>query len=310
MIVGSVCGVTKPRVSLATCRSLPDLDAEDAPLVDALAERGVEARPVIWDDPDVDWDEAGLVVVRSTRDYALRRDEFVAWARSVPRILNPADVLEWNTDKHYLEDLRARGVPVIPTLWFEPNAGLTKRQLHTRFPSSDEFVIKPAVGGGATDSGRYTSNEAESRRLAIHHAWRILNEGRTVMVQRYQPSVDTLGERSLVFVDGEFVYALHKAAMLHGPSAGPEEEHIERIDRIVPTDAELAVAERVREAVHGYIVERTGQDEQLLYARIDLIADDEGRPTVMEIALTEPALFFSYYDGALDAFAEAISRRV
>lgn len=301
---------TKPRVSLVTCRSIPNLDDEDAPLVDALAARGIDARAVIWDDPSVDWAEAGLVVLRSPRDYAQRREEFVAWARSVPRLLNPADVVDWNTDKHYLEDLRERGVPVLKTLWLEPGTGLNKRRIHTRFPASAEFVIKPAISGGAHDTGRYTANDTASRMLAIEHAVRLLEEGRSVMVQRYQPSVDVLGERSLVFVEGEFLYALHKEAMLHGPSQGPEETHIERIDTIVANDAELAAAERVREAVHAVIVERTGQDQVLLYARVDLVNDDEGRPTVMEVGLTDPSLHFSHYPGALETFANAIAQRV
>lgn len=301
---------TKPRVSLVTCRSLPTLDAEDAPLVAALADRGIDARVVIWDNPGVNWGEAGLVVLRSPRDYANQREDFLAWARSVPRLLNPAEVVEWNTDKHYLEDLRRRGVPVLATLWLEPDAGLGKRKLHTRFPSSAEFVIKPAVGGGAHDSGRYTANEADSRLLAIEHAMRLLGEGRSAMVQRYQPSVDTLGERSLVFVDGSFVYAVHKAAVLHGPSMGPEEQHVERITSIVASNDELAVAEKVRAAVRAIMVERTGEEPRLLFERVDLVTDETGKPAVMEVGLTDSSLHFSHHPGALDLFADAVARRV
>ncbi len=298
-----------PRVSLVTCQALPDLDEEDRPLLAALAARGVDAKVAIWDDPSVDWGQAGLCVLRSPRDYARRREEFVAWARSVPRLLNPAEVVDWNTDKHYLEDLRRRGVPVLATLWLEPEAGLTKRQLHTRFPSSAEFVIKPAVGGGAQNSGRYTANEAESRRLAIEHAARLLADGSSAMVQRYQPSVDTLGERSLVFVDGEYIYALHKAAVLHGPATGPEERHIERIDSIIASDEELAVAERVLLAVRDLMRERT-DDDRALFLRVDLVTDVAGRPAVMEVGLTDSSLHFSHHPGALEVFADAIVRRL
>lgn len=293
-----------------TCASIPDLDPEDAPLVGALAERGVEAFPAVWDDPEMDWSTVDLAVLRSPRDYAPRREEFVAWARSVPRLLNPAAVVAWNTDKHYLEDLRDKGLPILATQWFEPESRLTKQRIHTRFPASAEFVIKPAVSGGARDSGRYTANEADSRRLAILHASRLLAEGRAVMIQRYQPSVDVIGERSLIFIEGEFVYAVHKAAMLHGPSHGPEEEHIERIDRVIASDAELDAAERVHEVLHSLLTEQFGSAESLLYSRIDLVNDEEGNPTVMEVALTDPSLHFSHYPGALETFAVAIAQRV
>ncbi len=70
--------------------------------------------------PAVDWGSYDLVVIRSTWDYAPRRDDFAAWAASVPRLANPADVVAWNTDKTYLRELAAAGVPVVPTAWLAP----------------------------------------------------------------------------------------------------------------------------------------------------------------------------------------------
>src|SRR5437879_5387399 len=101
-------------VIFATCAELPDGD-EDAPFLDAaLASVGVPARWQSWTDDDADW-SAGLVVLRSTWDYAARRGEFLAWARSVPRLVNPYDLVEWNTDKAYLVELSDAGVPTVPT---------------------------------------------------------------------------------------------------------------------------------------------------------------------------------------------------
>jgi hypothetical protein len=60
----------------------------------------------------VDWSTFDLVVVRSTWDYPDRREAFLAWAESLPHVLNPPEVLRWNTDKRYLEEL---SVDVIPT---------------------------------------------------------------------------------------------------------------------------------------------------------------------------------------------------
>src|SRR5690606_21134128 len=78
------------RVALATCAVLPRLDPDDAPLVGALAARGIEASPVVWDDASVDWSGFDTVIVRSTWDCTARRDEFVAWAQRVPRLVNTA----------------------------------------------------------------------------------------------------------------------------------------------------------------------------------------------------------------------------
>ena len=96
-------------VAIATCAGEAVDEHDSSLLTAALATRGIDARLVAWDAPGIDWDDHDLVVVRSTWDYTERLEEFVAWARSVPRLANPAEVLVWNTDKHYLADLAAAG---------------------------------------------------------------------------------------------------------------------------------------------------------------------------------------------------------
>ena len=113
-----------PRIALATCRDLPAGDEDSPLLLAACASAGLDAEWRVWDDPVVDWASYDLVVIRSTWDYVPRRDDFAAWAASVPRLANPADVVGWNTDKSYLANLEAAGVPVVPTRWLEPGAAV------------------------------------------------------------------------------------------------------------------------------------------------------------------------------------------
>src|ERR1700737_1923989 len=80
-------------IALATCSRLPALDDDEAMVIPALAAMGVSAVPEVWDDPAVRWPDHRLVVVRSTWDYAERRDAFLRWAAGVPRVLNQAPVL-------------------------------------------------------------------------------------------------------------------------------------------------------------------------------------------------------------------------
>ena len=108
-----------PRLALATCAALPALDPDSATLLGPLEALDVHVTVAAWDDPAVDWAAFDLVVVRSTWDYTLDRTAFLAWAAAVPRLLNPLPVLTWNTDKHYLRDLAAAGVPVVPTAFVE-----------------------------------------------------------------------------------------------------------------------------------------------------------------------------------------------
>lgn len=291
------------RVALVTCAALPDLDPDDRPLPALLARHGVDARPVVWDDPEVDWAGYDLAVLRSPWDYPARRAEFLAWAGTVPRLIHPAHLVSWNTDKRYLVDLDMLGVPVVPTTWVGPEDGWEP-------PESGQWVVKPAVGAGSRDAGRYQLSDPEQRAAAVAHVARLRATGRLVMVQPYLTAVDGYGETGLVFLADPrqgglgYSHAIRKGPMLTGPD--PADRGLYRPERIVPrqpTAAELATARRVLAAVPG------GPD-QLLYARVDLIPGPDGRPVLVELEITEPSLFLRHGSGAAARFAAAIAARV
>lgn len=301
------------RIALATCSDLPDLDVDDVPLLDALRARGATAQPAVWDDESVDWASFDLVVVRSTWDYAKQPEAFLAWAarvESVTTLANPLSVIRWNADKHYLRELEAAGVAVVPTIWLEPDPRLNGRALHTRFPALGEIVIKPAVSAGSVDTGRYTAIDAGSRGLAIQHARRLLGDDRSVMVQRYVTSVDTHGERAHVFIGGEYSHSVLKEAMLDGPDAGQELYKKEQMNPITASAAEVEMArEVIATACRTFTPDGGCDPAQFLYARVDVVSDDHGAPLLMELELVEPSLFTSLAEGARDRFADAIMAR-
>ena len=266
------------QVALAGCSGYAD---PDAPLLlDALGRIGVAAESAAWDAP-VDWSAYDLVVVRSTWDYVGRREEFLSWADTVPRLANPASVLRWNTDKRYLARLAAAGVPVVPTTYVD--GGFT--------PPVGEYVVKPTVSAGAADTARYGPDDGGA---AADHVARLLADGREVMVQPYLPSVETRQETSVLYLGGEFSHGARKGRVLTGTAAlSPEQWDLGARE---PSAAELALAEQVLAAV----------DEPLLYARVDMLEGDDG-PVLLELELTEPFLFLGYDEGAADRFAAAIA---
>ena len=306
------------RIALATCAALPELDPDDTPLLAALAERGAEARAVVWDDPEVDWAGYDMVVIRSTWDYAQRRTEFLAWAErvsQVTKLANPLPVIRWNTDKHYLHELDQAGIAIVPTMWLEPERHLSSRALHTRFPANGDLVIKTAVSAGSRDTGRYTAIDAGSRGLAIQHAKRLLESERTVMVQRYLTSVDTEGEHAHVFFAGEYSHSILKGAMLDGPEVAIDGIYKEeRISPVTATEAEIEAARTVVRTArtlltassHGVEVD----SEKFLYHRVDFVKDDDGNPVLMELEMVEPSLFFEHCEGSVERFADVIISRV
>lgn len=282
------------RVALATCSFFPDGDADDAGLPDAI---GGEVEFAVWDDPAVDWDAYDLVVIRSTWDYQGRRDAYLAWAEGLgDRLVNPYDVIAWNTDKRYVRELAEAGLPVVPTTLVAPGEAFAT-------PGLDDYVVKPTVSAGSRDTARFTASDADTARAAALVAG-IHASGRTAMVQPYVASVDARGETATLFFDGAFSHAIHKGPLLeHGVDPTTEVFLAETIEPREASAAERDVAERVL----AYAAERFGP---LAYARIDLVQDDSGDPIVLELELTEPSLFFAGDPGRLSQFGAAIRRRL
>jgi glutathione synthase/RimK-type ligase-like ATP-grasp enzyme len=275
-------GPSRPlRVALATCAEVPDGD-EDAPaLIGALAARGVEASPAVWDDPGTDWAGFDLVVIRSTWDYPDRRADFLGWAESLPHVLNSASVLRWNTDKRYLDSIPG----TISSEFLDPGA---------RFIAPEKpFVVKPSVGAGSIGAARY--EVADER--AHEHVRRLHDAGKTVMVQPYLDAVDREGETALLYVGGVLSHAVRKAALLSTSGEPGEGLYVEeQITAAQPSPDELKLAERALAAVPF-------DGDELLYARVDLLPG----PVILEVELTEPSLFLGYGVGAAERFAEAIT---
>ena len=88
--------------------------------------------------------------------------EFSAWLEataSKTTLLN-ARILEWNLDKHYLQDLGAEGIGVVPTVYLSQGSTLSMTEVMAR-RHWDDVVVKPAIAGGAYDTYRVTKPETK-----------------------------------------------------------------------------------------------------------------------------------------------------
>lgn len=276
-------------VTLVTCRPLPEPDPDEAPLLSALTQAGLEVRLCAWDDESVEWSTSAVTVIRSTWDYHRRRDAFIDWAREVDGVsllLNPPTVVEWNSHKSYLLTLPLRGVPVVPTVLVEQGTTISLEQI-SRAEEWPRLVIKPAVSAGS-----YETHAMEEENLD-ESTFRRLVDAEDVLVQPYIESVDHHGERSLIFIDGECTHCIRKH-----PRFAEDDERVTGPHE--PTADELTVARSALQAV----------SKNLLYARVDLVENADEQPVVAELELIEPSLFFRFSDTALQRFTESIIRRV
>jgi glutathione synthase/RimK-type ligase-like ATP-grasp enzyme len=276
------------QIALATMSGETHGDAESHLLIAALAERGVRAELVPWDE-ERDWSQVPLVVSRSPWDYFDRHAEFVAWVRetgAATRFVNHPELLAWNTHKGYLAELEGAGVPVVPTTMVAGGAS-TEEQAAALAGSGGRVVIKPAVSGGARGTILTDAPSDEAR----DHLAALVADGEA-LVQPYLPEVEQ-GEVSLLLFGGELSHALRKV-----PAGGDfrvQEMHGGHIVDHEPAPAELDVARRVLDAI----------PHPATYARIDLVTTDAG-PLLMEAELVEPELFLGRDPEAPGRYADVL----
>jgi len=283
-------------VALATCAELSLLTPDDQVLLAALRRRGLRADPVVWSDLEFEWSRARLCVIRSTWDYMTRLEEYLAWAEQVAKVAplwNPYQVIHWNTHKSYLEELAGRGVRVVPTVWLERGAGIDLEALLIEQSWSD-VVIKPAVSATARETIRLASTGLTA---AQAHLDRLLAV-EDMLIQPFLRRVESEGELSLQFIEGEFTHAVRKR-----PVPGDyrvQDEFGGSMDPAAPSADELQFAAGALQAA----------GLETLYARVDVMRDDDDALCLSELELVEPMLYFRQHPPAAERLADAILRRL
>ncbi len=267
---------------------------EDALIRAGLQRRGLSSIRVDWARTDFDWGSVRCAVFRTTWDYFERPSEFSAWldrAAAQTQLINPCAQVRWNMDKHYLLDLDRRGIRTVPHHFIERGSRVSLGGLMGELGWS-EIVLKPAISGAARHTYRVSRRNAPDHDLVLAE----LLERECMLVQPFQREIVESGELTLVVLGGKVTHAVQKIAKAgdfrvqddHGGTVHPHEPSVE----------EIAFAERAVAAC----------DPLPVYARVDLVRDNEGELAIMELELVEPELFFRFQPRAADAFAACLSQ--
>lgn len=282
-------------IAFATSEEFPELEPDSRLLAPALAERAIEWRPVVWSAPAVDWSGFDAIVVRSPWDYFLRAAEWAAWldtvAAAATPMLNPVEVIRWNSHKSYLQQLAQAGVPVVDTVMTRGSAPVDLSDLMAG-AGWDDAVVKPAIDGGAARLFRVSDVPDPQARFDV------LVAGGDVLVQPFLTSIVDQGELSLVYFGGELSHTVRKQAKPGDIRVQPTWGGSYVLEG--PTSEAIQVAARVFDAV----------DADLLYARVDLVRADDGTLRLIELEAIEPLLFLELDERAPERFADALAARL
>lgn len=266
---------------------------DDALLTTELEKLGLRVTRKDWADPDFDWRSTRMAVFRTTWDYFNRFAEFRQWMAMVEQrtlLVNPPELIRWNWDKHYLRDLQQRGIHIPETLFIEAGTQETLHEIHQR-AGWTETVLKPSIAGAARHTYRLHPDNIE----AHESVFRDLIGNEAMLLQPFQRNVVEQGEMSLMVIVGKFTHAVLKRA-----KAGDfrvQDDFGGTATAYEPTMEEIAFAEKAVSAC----------DIAPVYARADIIRDNDGRLALTELELIEPELWLRHNPLAARLMAREIA---
>jgi glutathione synthase/RimK-type ligase-like ATP-grasp enzyme len=268
---------------------------EDGLVREHLERRGLKVHRCSWDDLHFDWTRTSFILFRTTWDYFDRFPEFSAWlekVRPLTSMINPYEIIKWNLDKHYLLDLAGSGINIPPTLFLEKGeAGSLSEKVAAK--TWKEIILKPVVSGAARHTYRFLPEDAGKHEKVYQEL--IRNEA--MMIQEFQVQVPIKGEVAFMVFDGYYSHAILKKA--RDGDFRVQDDFGGSVFVYEPSKEEIRFAEEV--------VKRCGYDP--LYARVDVLWDNQGKLSLSELELIEPELWFRLHSESAGKLADAIIKR-
>lgn len=204
-----------------------------------------------------------------------------------PKCINPPDLLRWNSDKSYLAELDGKGIPTVRTIAVDTLDDHALAGARERF-GCDRLVIKPAVSASATGTFLLAPGDPIPAEAA----------GRRMLVQPFMANIARYGEYSLMLFDGQFSHAILKI---------PKEGDFRVQPHLGGSEKPCAAPEGAQALAQAALA---AAPAEAVYARVDMVADDEGKLRIMELELIEPALWLQHAPDGGRAFASAVRRAV
>ncbi|WP_347218177.1 hypothetical protein [Chryseobacterium sp.] len=250
---------------------------EDTELINFLKDKGLDVVPTIWNDENVDWDSFDVAVIKSPWDYHNHLNEFLNWLDQLKalgvKVLNPVEIIKWNSDKHYLKDIADKQLPVIASEYLEKGSSFS----HHFFDlfNADKLVVKPCVSAGAQNTVTISRDNFDERSKEIDQ---FLKE-QDYMVQPFVEEIKN-GEWSFLFFNGKYSHCSLKT-----PKQGDfRVQHYHGGSISYPTPDPLHIEQA------GIYLKNLPQST--LYARVDGVLINNSFH-LMELELIEPYLFLN-----------------
>ena len=269
---------------------------EDELLQDALIAQGLKTIRLSWDDASFDWSSTNYIIFRSTWDYFYRFPEFSKWLSKVSKqttLINSENVIRWNLDKHYLLDLKEKGVHIAKSHFIIKGSKTTLKELHQEL-GWKETVLKPCISGTARHTYKLNNSNLDEHEVIFKE----LIQEEAMMLQPFMYNIVEKGEVSMMVFNDKFTHAVLKTAKQGEFRVQDSFGGCSKL--YTPTLEEIKFAENTVKACI----------ELPIYARVDIFTDNENQIALSELELIEPELWFRYFPQAAKILASAIKDKL
>ena len=269
---------------------------EDKLLQNELEKKGLKVCKKDWADPEFDWTSTKYAIFRTTWDYFERFNEFFSWIEKTQHkttFINSSKIINWNIDKHYLKDLSEKGINITPTLFIEKDEKITLEKLFNK-TKWKEAVIKPAISGAARHTYRININNYSN----YQNIFQKLVKEEAMLFQEFMNNITLKGEISLIMIGGKYTHAVKKIAKKGDFRV--QDDHGGTAEKYNANPIEIKFAEKcIRECPFSPI-----------YARVDIVYNNKQRPSLIELELIEPELWFRHNPKSATLLAKEILKSI
>ena len=271
------------KLALLTCTNLPNWEQDDLFFHDVLDRSEIQWSVVAWDS-DIDWSIFDAALIRTTWDYVDRREEFLDRLKEIAsrtRLFNPIDIVKWNLEKTYLQDLEDSGISIAPTVWIDDEVDLKMLMIARDW---NRGFLKPVIGACAVDTKRFTIDEVGNVQEWLNE---LIAQGEKMMLQPYLETVETVGEYSVIYFGQRLSHCVQKVPV---PGDYRVQDDYGASDYgIDPTEYPkmMQVAEMTLQYLHDRF-------SDVLVTRMDFLQLDDGQFVINEVEMIEPSLFFRH----------------
>lgn len=265
---------------------------EDRLVMDGLEKLNLRTIKKDWNDTNFNWSSTKSAIFRSTWDYFDQFSNFRNWLELVKEqcyLINPYEQINWNLDKHYLLDLQKLDLPIVESVFVSKKTQLNLETI-SKSKNWKDIVIKPTISGAARHTYHLKNDEIKK----FQDKWLSLTNNEDFMVQEFQKNILSTGEIAVMIFGGEYSHSVLKKAKKGDFRV--QDDFGGSVEKINPSLEIIELAEKTVKSLKT----------MPLYARVDIILDNDSSPVISELELIEPELWFRFKEESAYKLAEIV----